>query len=41
MRLLTRNVRVVGDNVTGGDWGGNILTMDRIEFDGSARRATT
>ena len=40
VRLLTRNIKIVGapnkDN-----WGGNILTSDRMEFDGTARYATT
>jgi hypothetical protein len=40
VRLLTRNIKVVG-NENSDDWGGNILTMDRMEFDGSARYATT
>lgn len=40
VRLLTRNVRIYGDN-NNEDWGGNILTMDRVEFDGSVRIATT
>lgn len=40
VRLLTRNVRVVG-NDDGDNWGGNILTTDRMEFDGSVRLGTT
>lgn len=40
VRLLTRNVRIVG-NDNNDNWGGNILTMDRMEFDGSMRIATT
>ena len=40
MRLLTRNVKVVGYD-DGDAWGGNILSMDRTEFDGSIRVATT
>ena len=40
VRLLTRNVRIVG-NDNNDNWGGNILTMDRMEFDGSIRIATT
>ena len=40
VRLLTRNIRIVG-SANKDNWGGNILTMDRMEFDGSARYATT
>lgn len=40
VRLLTRNVKIVGE-ATNDKWGGNVLTMDRMEFDGSFRAATT
>lgn len=40
VRLLTRNVKIVGE-ATNDKWGGNVLTMDRMEFDGSFRVATT
>lgn len=40
VRLLSRNVRVVG-NDDGDNWGGNILTTDRMEFDGTIRMGTT
>lgn len=40
VRLLTRNVKIVGE-ATNDKWGGNVLTMDRMEFDGSMRIATT
>jgi len=40
VRLLTRNVKIVGA-ATNDKWGGNILTMDRMEFDGTFRIATT
>lgn len=40
VRLLTRNVKIVGQE-TNDKWGGNVLTMDRLEFDGSMRVATT
>lgn len=40
VRLLTRNVKIVG-NDEGDKWGGNILTTDRMEFDGTIRMGTT
>jgi len=40
VRLLSRNVRVAGSE-TNEEWGGNILTLDRMEFDGSVRQGTT
>lgn len=40
VRLLNRNVRVVGHD-DGDQWGCNILSLDRVEFDGTARQATT
>ena len=41
VRLLNRNVRVVGNNDSGENWGCNILTLDRTEFDGTVRQSTT
>lgn len=36
--LLTRNVRIVGDNTDlNGDWGGHMVTSDVIEADGTFR----
>ena len=40
VRLLTRNVKVVGHD-DGDNWGGNVLTTDRMEFDGTVRLGTT
>lgn len=40
VRLLTRNIRVVGAE-NSDNWGGNILTTDRVEFDGTFRIGTT
>ena len=40
VRLLTRNVKVVGHD-DGDNWGGSILTTDRMEFDGTERQGTT
>lgn len=40
VRLLTRNVKIIG-NDEGDKWGGNILTTDRMEFDGTIRMGTT
>jgi len=40
VRLLTRNIKVIGDD-DGDKWGGNILTTDRMEWDGTIRMGTT
>jgi len=40
VRLLTRNVRIVGHE-NDDEWGGHVLTTDRMEFDGSNRHGTT
>lgn len=38
VRLLNRNIRIVGDQETEGEWGCNILTTDRTDFDGTQRK---
>lgn len=40
IRLLTRNIRIVGANTTD-LWGGHVVTYDRVEFDGTSRIAVT
>lgn len=40
VRLLTRNIRIVGAPTTD-LWGGQVLTRDRVEFDGTSRIAVT
>ena len=40
--LLTRNVRIVGDNSDlNGDWGGHMVTSDTLEADGTYRTGET
>jgi len=40
--LLTRNVRVVGDNTDlNNDWGGQMLTSDYLEASGTERKGKT
>jgi len=40
--LLTRNVRIVGDNTDlNGDWGGQMVTSDTLEADGTYRTGET
>ena len=41
VRLLERNVRIVGDHANGNQWGCNILTTDRTEFTGTRRQGIT
>lgn len=37
VRLLNRNIRIIGDQESDGEWGCNILTTDRTEWNGVQR----